>query len=96
MESDGLLDELDDLESGEAASVIITSNGRPPSEAKAPSFDSYRRRLEPLAVLEEQLIQLFHANVEAESPADLRASIEYRPENIDRLHIAIQEKRGGK
>ncbi|KAF8634932.1 hypothetical protein AX15_000669 [Amanita polypyramis BW_CC] len=66
-EGDALLDELDDLESLEAASVIITSNGRPSSDPKVPNFESYRRRLEPLALLEERLIRVFNSNCEAEN-----------------------------
>ena len=81
MESDVLSDELDDLESVEAASLIITSNSRPLSESKASNFDSYQRRLEPLVVLEEHLIQLFHSIAEAEIPSTTRSSIEYCPDN---------------
>ena len=58
-EPDG--EDLDDLESTETASIIIT--GRPSSAVSAagssvPAYDSYRRRLAPLLDLEQRLIQL--------------------------------------
>ncbi|KAK2464764.1 hypothetical protein APHAL10511_003182 [Amanita phalloides] len=80
-ETDALSDELDDLESMEAASVIITSNGRPPSETKAPTFDSYRRRLESLVTLEERLIHLFQSSYEAERYSDPGPSTKSLTEN---------------
>jgi guanine nucleotide-binding protein subunit alpha len=61
-------DEHDD-EDSEAASVIITSSGRPPSAILGngvPNYDVYRRRLEPLVELEERLIHLLSAPEEDE------------------------------
>jgi guanine nucleotide-binding protein subunit alpha len=62
-------DEIDDLESVEAASIFITSSGRPASAISGArvNFESYRRRLEPLALLEQRLILLFNANNEADT-----------------------------
>jgi guanine nucleotide-binding protein subunit alpha len=63
-------DEHDDGDSLlETASVIITSNGRPPSAILAngvANYDIYRRRLEPLVELEERLIHLLSAPDEDE------------------------------
>ncbi|KAM6498762.1 Guanine nucleotide binding protein (G-protein), alpha subunit [Amanita muscaria] len=63
-ENDVLGDEIDDLESVEAASIIITANGRPPSAIAGTrvNFESYRRRLEPLAFLEQRLLRMFNSN----------------------------------
>ena len=54
-------EDIDDLESTETASIIIT--GRPSSAvstagSSVPAYDSYRRRLAPLLDLEQRLIQL--------------------------------------
>lgn len=60
-------DEDETLE--ETASVIISSNGRPPSAisgTKVPNYDVYRRRLEPLMRLEERLTRLLTAPDEDE------------------------------
>ena len=58
-EPDG--EDIDDLESTETASIIIS--GRPSSAVSAagssvPAYDSYRKRLAPLLDLEQRLIQL--------------------------------------
>ncbi|KAJ7483231.1 guanine nucleotide binding protein, alpha subunit [Mycena latifolia] len=53
------VDEHDDGDSRETASVIISSNGRPPSAisgTKVPNYEGYRRRLQPLMQLEDRLI----------------------------------------
>ncbi|KAF8913167.1 guanine nucleotide binding protein, alpha subunit [Gymnopilus junonius] len=72
-ESD-ILDDHDDGDAdpdpGETASVIITSNGRPPSAilgTQVSNYESYRRRLEPLAELEERLIRLLSSPDEDEA-----------------------------
>lgn len=52
------------------ASIIISSSGRPPSAisgTKIPNYDSYRRRLEPLAELEDRLIRLLSSPDEDEA-----------------------------
>ncbi|OBZ68480.1 Guanine nucleotide-binding protein alpha-4 subunit [Grifola frondosa] len=54
------LDEIDDFESTETASIIITANGRPSSSLSGtfvPAYDTYRKRLAPLLDLEQRLIQ---------------------------------------
>ncbi|KAF5345186.1 hypothetical protein D9758_009707 [Tetrapyrgos nigripes] len=63
------LEDHDD-ESLETATVIITSNGLPPSaisETKIPNYEDYRRRLEPLADLEERLTRLLSCPEEDEA-----------------------------
>ncbi|GBE77330.1 Guanine nucleotide-binding protein alpha-4 subunit [Sparassis crispa] len=53
-------DDLDDFDSNETASIIITSNGCGPSNAShvpTSAYDGYRRRLSPLLPLEQRLIQ---------------------------------------
>lgn len=65
---DALLDE--EAESGEAASIIISSHTRPLSVlsgTRVPKYESYRQRLEPLAELEERLIRLLSAPEEDEA-----------------------------
>ncbi|KAF8641106.1 hypothetical protein AX17_000749 [Amanita inopinata Kibby_2008] len=67
-ESDSL-DEADDLDSLETASIIISSNGRPPSAisgTRVANFESYNRRLEPLAALEDRLVHFFCSNNETD------------------------------
>lgn len=64
------LDEHDDLDSGEAETdIIITSNGRPPSAilgTRVANYEDFRRRLAPLADLEERLTRLLAAPDEDE------------------------------
>lgn len=71
------VDEHDDGDSLlETASVIITSNGRPPSAILGngvPNYDVYRRRLEPLVELEERLIRRLSASDDDE-PSQLNKS----------------------
>ncbi len=64
------VDDHDDVDSTETASVIISSNGRPPSAisgTKVPNYEIFRTRLEPLIELEERLIQLLSAPDEDEA-----------------------------
>ncbi|KAJ7483247.1 guanine nucleotide binding protein, alpha subunit [Mycena latifolia] len=52
------VDKRDDGDSLETASVIISSNGRPPSAisgTQVPNYEGYRRRLQPLMQLEDRL-----------------------------------------
>ena len=59
-ESDAL-DEHDDCDSSETASVIITSSGRPPSAilgTHVSNYARYRHKLEPLIELEDRLIRM--------------------------------------
>ncbi|PPQ78035.1 hypothetical protein CVT25_015580 [Psilocybe cyanescens] len=68
-ESDAL-DDHDDGDSLETASVIITSNGRPPSAilgTRVSNYDTYRRKLEPLIDLEERLIRMLSSPDEDEA-----------------------------
>ena len=68
-ESDAL-DDHDDVDSLETASVIITSSGRPPSAilgTRVSNYETYRRKLEPLAELEERLIHLLSSPDEDEA-----------------------------
>lgn len=68
-ESDSV-DDHDDLDSTETASVIISSNGRPPSAisgTKVPKYEAYRHRLEPLVELEERLTRLLSSPDEDEA-----------------------------
>lgn len=67
-ESDAL-DEHDDGDSLETASVIITSNGRPPSAILGTSVSNYaryRQKLEPLIELEDRLIRMLSSPEEDE------------------------------
>jgi guanine nucleotide-binding protein subunit alpha len=70
-ESDTLDDHDDgDSDPAETASVIITSNGRPPSAilgTQVSNYDTYRRKLEPLVELEERLIHLLSSPDEDEA-----------------------------
>ncbi|TFK42062.1 guanine nucleotide binding protein, alpha subunit [Crucibulum laeve] len=62
------IDDHDD-ESMETASIIISSNGRPPSAilgTRVPKYEHYRQRLEPLIDLEERLIRLLSSSDEDE------------------------------
>ncbi|KAJ7657966.1 guanine nucleotide binding protein, alpha subunit [Mycena rosella] len=64
------VDEHDDGDSLETASVIISSNGRPPSAisgTKVPNYEGYRRRLHPLIQLEDRLIRLLSSPEEDEA-----------------------------
>lgn len=64
------LDDHDDGDSLETASVIITSSGRPPSAilgTRVSKYESYRQRLEPLIELEERLIRLLSSPDEDEA-----------------------------
>ena len=63
-------DEHDENDSFETASVIISSNGRPPSAisgTKIPNYENYRSRLEPLVELEERLTRLLSTPEEDEA-----------------------------
>lgn len=65
-----IADEHDDGDSLETASVIISSNGRPPSAisgTKVPNYDIYRQRLQPLVELEERLTRLLSSPDEDEA-----------------------------
>ncbi|KAJ7594350.1 guanine nucleotide binding protein, alpha subunit [Mycena floridula] len=67
-ESDNMDDHDDD--SLETASVIISSNGRPPSAisgTKVPKYELYKHRLEPLVLLEDRLIRLLSSPDEDEA-----------------------------
>jgi len=69
-EESDVLDDHDDLDSLEPASVIITSSGRPPSAilgTRVSNYDTYRRKLEPLAELEQRLIHLLSSPDEDEA-----------------------------
>ncbi|KAJ3864905.1 guanine nucleotide binding protein, alpha subunit [Lentinula novae-zelandiae] len=58
-----------DEDSNETASIIISSNGRPPSALSAtrvPMYDIYKQRLEPLIELEAKLTRLLTAPDEEE------------------------------
>ncbi|KAJ6575452.1 guanine nucleotide binding protein, alpha subunit [Mycena capillaripes] len=64
------VEDHDDGDSLETASVIISSNGRPPSAisgTKVPNYDNYRRRLQPLIQLEDRLIRLLSSPDEDEA-----------------------------
>jgi len=63
------LDDHDDADCTEMASVIITSSGRPPSAisgTRVPNYESYRSRLEPLVELEDRLARLLSSPDEDE------------------------------
>jgi len=63
-------DDHDDTDSLETASVIITSNGRPPSAILGTSvsnYESYRDRLVPLVELDERLTRLLCSADEEEA-----------------------------
>ncbi|PPQ73460.1 hypothetical protein CVT24_007551 [Panaeolus cyanescens] len=64
------LDDHDDGDSLETASVIITSSGRPPSAilgTRVSKYESYRQRLEPLIELEENLFRMLSTADEDEA-----------------------------
>lgn len=69
-ESDAL-DDHDDLDSTEVgADLVISSNGRPPSAilgTRVAGYEEYRRRLAPLAELEDRLTRLLAAPDEDEA-----------------------------
>lgn len=63
------IDDHDDADCTETASVIITSSGRPPSAisgTRVPNYESYRSRLEPLIDLEDRLAHLLSSPDEDE------------------------------
>ena len=63
------IDDHDDADWTETASVIITSSGRPPSAisgTRVPNYESYRSRLEPLIDLEDRLARLLSSPDEDE------------------------------
>ncbi|KAF8644243.1 hypothetical protein AX16_008598 [Volvariella volvacea WC 439] len=72
-EADGLHDEHEDdfdCLGLETANVIITASGRPPDailDTRVPKYESYKRRLAPLAALEERLIRLLSCPDEEEA-----------------------------
>lgn len=64
-----ILEDHEDAESTETASIVISADGRPPSAilgTKVPNYDSYRHRLEPLIELEERLTRLLSSPDEDE------------------------------
>ncbi|KAJ7610798.1 guanine nucleotide binding protein, alpha subunit [Roridomyces roridus] len=64
------VDDHDDGDSLETASVIISSSGRPPdaiSGTRVPNYEGYRRRLQPLIQLEDRLIRLLSSPDEDEA-----------------------------
>ncbi|KAJ6469631.1 guanine nucleotide binding protein, alpha subunit [Mycena polygramma] len=64
------VEDHDDGDSLETASVIISSTGRPPSAisgTKVPNYEGYRRRLQPLMQLEDRLIRLLSSPDEDEA-----------------------------
>ncbi|RXW24573.1 hypothetical protein EST38_g1305 [Candolleomyces aberdarensis] len=64
-----ILEDHEDAESLETASIVISADGRPPSAilgTKVPNYDSYRHRLEPLIELEERLTRLLSSPDEDE------------------------------
>lgn len=68
-ESDAL-DDHDDGDFPETASVIISASGRPPSAilgTRVSNYDTYRRKLEPLVELEDRLIHLLSSPEEDEA-----------------------------
>lgn len=73
------IDDHDDADWTETASVIITSSGRPPSAisgTRVPNYELYRARLEPLIELEERLARLLSSPDEDE-PTHLPSSSSY-------------------
>ncbi|KII94317.1 hypothetical protein PLICRDRAFT_675360 [Plicaturopsis crispa FD-325 SS-3] len=63
------LDETEEGDSAETASIIISANGRPASAlsgTRVTRYDAYRRRLAPLEELEERLIRLLSSPDEDE------------------------------
>ncbi|KIY52683.1 G-alpha-domain-containing protein [Fistulina hepatica ATCC 64428] len=63
-------DEHEEIDSAEAASLIISSNGRPPSAlsgTRVPNYERYRTRLEPLIDLEGRLSHLLSTPDEDEA-----------------------------
>ncbi|RDB29275.1 Guanine nucleotide-binding protein alpha-4 subunit [Hypsizygus marmoreus] len=70
------LDDHDDVDSLETASVIISSSGRPPSAisgTKVPNYESYRARLASLVELEDRLTRLL-SSPEEDEPTHLPSS----------------------
>jgi hypothetical protein len=64
------VDDHEDADSQEPATLIISSSGRPPSAisgTKVPKFDYYRARLEPLVELEDRLTRLLSSPDEDEA-----------------------------
>jgi guanine nucleotide-binding protein alpha-1 subunit len=64
------LEDQEDLDSSETASIIISSDGRPASAicgTHIPNYEYYRMRLEPLAQLEDRLIHLLSSPDEDEA-----------------------------
>ncbi|KAF5312720.1 hypothetical protein D9619_002690 [Psilocybe cf. subviscida] len=69
-DNDPMDDNDDEDYSPETASVIISASGRPPSAilgTRVSKYDHYRRRLEPLADLEEKLFQMLSTSDEDEA-----------------------------
>ncbi|KAG5644153.1 hypothetical protein DXG03_009048 [Asterophora parasitica] len=63
------VDDHDDADSLETATLIITSSGRPPSAisgTRVPNYESYRSRLVPLIDLEDRLTRLLSSPHEDE------------------------------
>lgn len=63
------VDDHDDVDSLETASIIISSSGRPPSAisgTRVPKYESYRARLAPLIELEDRLTRLLSSPDEEE------------------------------
>lgn len=63
------VDDQEETDLIEPASVIITSSGRPPSALsgiKVPNYEFYRNRLEPLVELEERLTRMLSSPDEDE------------------------------
>ena len=63
------MEDHDDVDSVETASIIISSQGRPASAicgTKVPNYEYYRTRLAPLAQLEDRLISLLSTPEEDE------------------------------
>ncbi|KAG5654145.1 hypothetical protein H0H81_006856 [Sphagnurus paluster] len=76
------VDDNDD-DSLETASIIITSNGRPPSAisgTRVPNYESYGKRLAPLADLEDRLTRLL-SSPDEEEPTHLPNPGAYRARN---------------
>lgn len=63
------VEDHDDTDSQDTATLIISSSGRPPSAisgTKVPKYESYRARLEPLVELEDRLTRLLSSPDEDE------------------------------
>ncbi|KAJ3984681.1 guanine nucleotide binding protein, alpha subunit [Lentinula detonsa] len=70
------IDDHDD-EPLETASIIISSNGHPPSTisgTRVPKYEVYKKRLEPLIQLEEKLTRLLTAPGDSDEPTRLPLS----------------------